>query len=159
MTSPSVRATPRPAATAPVEAVRSIARVARLLEKASGQLGLSHYRVLSSIAAGEDRASRVAQRFELGRPTISSAVDSLSKAGLVERAVVTTDQRAFELRLTEKGRQVLDAVETEMVSVLDDLYRRLPKPRSNKSPAAIDTLAALGVALDARAAARHPRRS
>lgn len=132
-----------------VEAVRTLARAARLIEKASGDLGLAHYRVLSAIAAGEDRASRVAKRFELGRPTISAAVDALTRAGLIERAVVETDQRAFELRLTQQGRATLDAVEAEMVHLFDDLLGHLASPRS-----AIETLAAVGDALDARAEER-----
>jgi DNA-binding MarR family transcriptional regulator len=130
--------------------VRSIARVARLLEKASGDLGLAHYRVLSAVAAGEDRASRVAKRFELGRPTISAAVDALVRAGLLERGAVATDQRAFELRLTERGRVVLEGVEADMVSVLDDLCGRLDSPAT-----ATRTLAWLGSALDARAVERR----
>ena len=154
---PPSPATPRhstrgdvPSLATSVEAVRSLARAARLLDKASGELGLAHYRVLSAIAGGEDRASRVAQRLQLGRPTISAAVDAMSRAGLIERAVVATDQRAFELRLTKKGKEVLDAVEAEMVHELDDLCRRLPSP-----DAAAEMLAALGDTLDARAEERH----
>lgn len=153
--SPSTRPTVVRAATArldetSVEAVRSLARAARLLEKASGDLGLAHYRVLSAIAAGEDRASRVARRFELGRPTVSAAVDALSRAGLIERAVVAADQRAYELRLTRRGEEVLAAVEAEMVHLLHDVLHRLGDPGE-----AADALAALGGALDARAEERH----
>lgn len=137
-----------------MEAVRSLARTARLLEKASGDLGLAHYRVLSAIAAGEDRASRVAERFELGRPTISAAVDALCRAGLLERTVVETDQRAFALRLTDEGRDTLETVETAMVAVLDDLCGRLRSPAT-----AATTIAALGGALDARGRERHARAS
>ena len=145
--------TAQTAQTAPsveVEAVRSLARVARLLERASGELGLAHYRVLSAIAAGEGRASRVARRFELGRPTISAAVDALSRAELIERSVAKTDQRAFDLALTRKGQDVLDAVEAEMVAVLEDLCGRLAS-----SAGATATLAALVDALDARAEDGH----
>jgi DNA-binding MarR family transcriptional regulator len=134
-----------------VEAVRSLARTARLLERASGDLGLAHYRVLSAIAAGDDRASRVAERFELGRPTISAAVDALCRAGLIERTVVATDQRGFALRLTERGRDTLASVETTMVDVVEDLCRRLPSPS-----AVVTAVAALGGALDARGRERHP---
>jgi DNA-binding MarR family transcriptional regulator len=135
--------------------VRSLARAARLLERASGTLGLAHYRVLCAIAAGEDRASRLARRFELGRPTISAAVDALCREGLVERSVATTDQRAFDLALTSEGRAVLDAVEQAMVDVLEDLCSRLPS--SAEALGVLGTLGALGAALDARAAALDAR--
>jgi DNA-binding MarR family transcriptional regulator len=137
-----------------VEAVRSLARAARLIERASGDVGLAHYRVLSAIAAGEDRASRVAERFELGRPTVSAAVDALCRAGLIERAPVATDQRAVALQLTSKGKGALEEVEAEMARVLDELCRRLPGGAADQ---ALTTMAALGEALDARAAVRHAR--
>ncbi|MGH9921071.1 MAG: MarR family winged helix-turn-helix transcriptional regulator [Nitrososphaerales archaeon] len=145
----SKNATRRPTDTE-VEAVRSLARAARLLERASGDLGLAHYRVLSAIAGGEDRASRVAERFELGRPTVSAAVDVLCRGGLIERVEVATDQRAVELRLTRRGRDTLEAVETEMVRIIDDLCGRFPS-----LAAAPDVLATLGQALDARTDERH----
>lgn len=141
-----------PPASSAVEAVRSLARIARILERASGGLGLAHYRVLSAIAAGEERASRVAARFELGRPTISAAVDALRRAGLIERAAVATDQRAFALRLTPQGWQLLERVEAEMVRVVDELCRRVASAGLANDP--VDVLAALGEALDARAAER-----
>lgn len=139
---------------ASVEAVRSLARAARLLEKASGALGLAQYRVLSALAGGEDRASKLAERFELGRPSVSSAVDALTRAGLVERSPVIADQRAVALRLTPEGLATLEAVEAELVRVVDDLCSRLPTPHES-----VATLAALGDALDARADERHARRA
>lgn len=132
-----------------IEAVRSLARASRLIERATGDLGLAHYRVLSAVASGEDRASRVAERFELGRPTISAAVEGLCREGLLERTGVAGDQRAFELRLTQKGKNALQGVETEMVRALDDLCHHLPRPLET-----LDALASLGAALDARASDR-----
>ncbi len=154
---------------AAVEAVRSVARVARILERASGELGLAHYRVLSAIAAGEERASRVAARFELGRPTVSASVDALCRAGLIERAAVENDQRAFALRLTAHGQETLQRVETEMVAVLEELCRHSAPVGSTTGPddppvpedptqtgSPVDLLAALGKALDARAERNAP---
>jgi DNA-binding MarR family transcriptional regulator len=54
----------------------------------SSELNMVHYRVLSAIASGEDRASRVAERLELGRPAISAAVDALCRAGYLVRGEV-----------------------------------------------------------------------
>lgn len=152
-TSPATSRSTATTSAAAVEAVRSVARVARILERASGELGLAHYRVLSAIAAGEDRASRVAERFELGRPTVSAAVDALRRAGLIERTEVAKDQRAFALRLTQSGWETLERVEAEMVRVLGDLCRRLPSAGPAGDP--LDVLAALGDALDARARERR----
>jgi DNA-binding MarR family transcriptional regulator len=156
-TSPPAARSPAATPASAVEAVRSLARASRILERASGELGLAHYRVLSAIAAGEDRASRVAERFELGRPTISAAVDALRRAGLIERAEVEADQRAFALRLTPSGRETLGRVETEMVRVLEELCGRL-SCAFPPGTGALDVLAALGGALDARAQEHHAPR-
>lgn len=128
-----------------IEAVRSLARAARLLERATGELGLAQYRVLSAIAGGDQRASRVAERFELGRPTVSAAVHVLCRDKLLVRAEARDDQRAVDLALTPQGRALLQRVEREMVRTFDDLCLRAKEPSEITR-----ALAALGEALDAR---------
>src|ERR1700722_4197232 len=96
-----------PAAAGPIiEAVRALSRVSRLLERASGELSLSHYRVLSAIASGDQRASRVAARLAVGKPTISASVESLCQRGLLARSAVDGDHRAAALHLTAAGEAV-----------------------------------------------------
>jgi DNA-binding MarR family transcriptional regulator len=135
------------------ESVRALARAARVLERASADLSMAHYRVLSSVAAGQDRASRVAEQLGLGRPTVSAAVDALCRDGLLTRADVEADQRAVSLRLTSTGAQVLEGVEGEMVRRLDDLCDRTPDPAQVRQ-----VLVWLGTALDERQAERLTRR-
>ena len=86
-----------------VAAVRAVARLARVLERASGDLSMAHYRVLAAVADGDERASRVAARLALGKPTISASVDALCRHGLLTREDVEHDQRATTLRLTDAG--------------------------------------------------------
>jgi DNA-binding MarR family transcriptional regulator len=109
-----------------VEAVRALARASRILERASPELSLAHYRVLAAVAAGDERASRVARRLAVGKPTISAAVDALWRRGLLERLGVAGDQRAAALRLTAEGERLLERVEAEMVRRIDDLCGRTP---------------------------------
>lgn len=104
---------------------------------------MAHYRVLASVAAGEERASRVAERLELGRPAISSAVEALCADGLIERLEVEGDQRAFHLRVTRRGSDVLDRVEGEMTSALSQLCARL-----NNGESVLASLGALELAVD-----------
>ena len=132
-----------------VEAVRALARASRLLERATGDLGMAQYRVLSAIGSGEARASRVARRFELGKPTVSAAVDALCREGLLERKEATDDQRAVELALTPAGRARLAATEAEMVRVLEDLCSRAGPGRP-----VLGALADLGRAIDEMQAER-----
>lgn len=127
----------------PIEAVRALARIARLLERNTGELSLAHYRVLSAVAGGSDRASRMAARLALGKPTISAAVDALCRRGLLSRQSVAGDQRATALRITAAGTQALSAVEDSIVARLGPVITRTPDPGR-----VVESLTWLGAALD-----------
>jgi DNA-binding MarR family transcriptional regulator len=114
-----------------------------MLEAASGDLSLAHYRVLSAIASGEERASLVASRLALGKPAVSAAVDSLCKRGLLERLEVAADGRAVALSLTAQGATVLEQAETEMTRRVTNLCARTDDPDRM-----LDSLAGLGLAMD-----------
>lgn len=136
-----------------VEAVRALARASRVLERASGELSLAHYRVLSAIASGDERASRVANRLAIGKPTVSAAVDSLAQRGLLARTGVDADQRVAALHLTPEGEAVLSRVEAEMIRRIDDLGVRTPN-----SAQLMESLAWLGAAIDDMHAQRAAER-
>ena len=148
MASPNADPTPG-ADPSMVDAVRALARLARILERASSHLSLSQYRVLSAVASGDERATRVAQRLEVGKPTISAAVEALCRSGYLDRSVETRDQRAMSLRVTASGRRVLDQVEAEMVRRIEDLCARTPDGGQVEQ-----SLIWIGLALDAMAAER-----
>ena len=134
----------------PVDAVRSLARLARLLEAASDELNPAHYRVLAAIASGDQRASRVADRLALGKPTVSAAVAALTERGLLSRGDDVRDRRAEALALTDAGEAVLGRVEAVRVARLDELCVRMPA-----SVRALDALVELGKAVEEMRAARH----
>jgi DNA-binding MarR family transcriptional regulator len=126
-----------------VEAVRALARASRVLERVTGELNLAHYRVLAAIASGDERASRIADRLALGKPTISANVETLCQRGLLVRGTAADDQRAAVLRLTDDGRELLAKVETAMTDWLDGLRARTPGGEQ-----LIDSLVWLGTAID-----------
>jgi len=86
--------------------------------------------VLSAIAEGSERASRVADRLTLGRPTVSAAVESLTKRGLLLREDAAEDRRATTLTLTPAGEEALAAVDREMLGYPRRPAR--PHPRSGR---------------------------
>jgi DNA-binding MarR family transcriptional regulator len=135
-----------------VEAVRSLARASSVLERVSGELSLAHYRVLSAVASGDERASRIARKLSVGKPTVSAAVEALGHRGLLVRVAVPDDQRAAALQLTEEGAALLERVETAMIGRLVALGALTPDATT-----LMTSLAWLGAALDARAAAREDR--
>jgi DNA-binding MarR family transcriptional regulator len=124
----------------------------RILERASGELNLAHYRVLSAVASGEERASRVAQRLALGKPTVSAAVEALSHRGLLDRRTASGDQRAIVLQLTREGEELLERAEADMVGVLERLLAG-----TQDEDQVFATLARLGTAMD-RQATEHRQR-
>ena len=132
-----------------VDAVRALARVARLLEKAAGDLSLAHYRILSAVAGGDARASRIAARLALGKPAVSTAVETLCQRGLLVREDHIGDQRVVDLRLTREGAARLRAVEADMTRWLDALGARTPD-----ADAVLDALVRLGDAIEHVAATR-----
>jgi DNA-binding MarR family transcriptional regulator len=136
-----------------VEAVRALARASRVLERASGELSLAHYRVLSAVASGDERASRVASRLAIGKPTISAAVDTLCQRGLLLRSQVDGDQRAASLRVTPDGVALLARVEAEMIRRIEDLCARTPDGTQ-----LIRSLVWLGAAIDETQAERAGER-
>src|SRR5258708_26415046 len=89
-------------------AVRTLARVARLLERACVDLSLPQYRVLFHLSQGEERASQLAERLPLAKPTITAAVAGLLERGLLQRPEAVGDPRATQPRPTPAGRQALD---------------------------------------------------
>jgi DNA-binding MarR family transcriptional regulator len=114
-----------------------------MLERASGELSLSQYRVLASIASGDERASRIAARLALGKPTVSATVESLRHRGLLSRSGVDDDQRAAALKLTTEGKAALETAEQSMLERLVELVDRTPDPA-----AVVRALAALDAAID-----------
>ncbi|MGA8207531.1 MAG: MarR family winged helix-turn-helix transcriptional regulator [Candidatus Dormiibacterota bacterium] len=131
-------------------AVETLSRLARILERASGELSLSHYRVLAMVAAGDGRASRLAGRLALGKPAISAAVESLVSRGLLSRSGSDPDRRAIRLQITAKGIKALTTAESLMCLALDDLLRHATNPR-----AILAVISDLSLALDRRQAARE----
>jgi DNA-binding MarR family transcriptional regulator len=133
-----------------VEAVRALARASRLLERASGELNLAHYRVLSAVASGDQRASRVAARLAIGKPTISATVDTLCQRGLLVRGRVDGDHRAAALQLTTDGEALLQRAESAMVERVVELCAR-----AHDGDELLHALVGMGAAIDQVTAERH----
>jgi len=127
----------------------TLARLARVLERGCGDLTLAQYRILALVADGEERASDLAGRLALARPTVSATVDTLVERGLVDRAVVADDRRSLRLSATSAGRRVLRDSERSMRERLDTLLAHV-----DDVAVVEQALARLGDALDARRSER-----
>jgi long-chain acyl-CoA synthetase len=132
-------------------AARALALAARSLERAATDcdLSLPQYRVLSLVAAGDERSSLLADRLALAKPTITAVVDGLVERGFIERTSVEGDRRSIRISLTKTGQQALRGVERAMADVLDRVFAE-----ARDRPALIAALADLDDALAARMRAR-----
>lgn len=110
-----------------------------------GVLSLSDYRMLTAVAGGEARASRLAQRLAVGKPTVSASVDSLVRRGLLERQGRSTDQRAIELRITAEGDRLRRDAESVLCELVGDVTARTADPEVT-----LAALAAVGAAIEER---------
>lgn len=102
---------------------RALARLSRLLEQTAQSSGLSssQYRVLLFVARRPSRASELATRMDIRRPTLSSIVNGLERLGLVRRYRAQEDGRGVRLDLTDAGRAALEQVECDLEERLGGL--------------------------------------
>ncbi len=103
--------------------------------------------MLAAIASGDERASRIAAKLALGKPTISASVESLRKRGLLASSGVEGDQRASALQITPEGKRWLSDVETAMAAWLVDVCARTPDPGQT-----LQALVSMGEAIEQMAA-------
>jgi DNA-binding MarR family transcriptional regulator len=129
---------------------RTLARLARVLERACCELTLSQYRVLALVARGDERASKLAGRLALAKPTITAAVDALVEHGLVSRSGVEGDRRGVRLAVTAEGQAALARAEAAMAERLGPLISGCAHPGL-----VVQAVSELEQALDARLEARR----
>ena len=128
------------------QGIRLLARLARVAEQACQSTGISlpQYRLLVSASGGGQRASELAARVAVSRPTLTSLVDGLEQAGLLRRQPVPTDRRGIELVPTPAG---LDAVERADAALTKRMLE-LVAPESADQVQVRGLVEALGAALD-----------
>jgi DNA-binding MarR family transcriptional regulator len=126
------------------QGIRLLARLARVAEQACQSTGISlpQYRLLVSVSGAPQRASELAARVGVSRPTLTSLVDGLEHADLLRRQPVPTDRRGIQLVPTPQG---LEAVERADAA----LTKRMLELVAPESAALVgDVVRALGAALD-----------
>lgn len=129
-------------------AVRTLARLSRVLERGGGDLTLPQFRLLAMVERGQ-RASFLAGKLAVAKPTVTALVDGLVERGYVSRSQEADDRRATHITLTPAGRRALKAAEAAMAERMHDLLAH-----TADRPAVLRAFADLGGALDAALDAR-----
>ncbi len=124
--------------------IRLLARLARVAEQACQATGISlpQYRLLVSISGQPQRASELAARVGVSRPALTSLVNGLAQAGLLQRVPVPNDRRGIQLVVTDAGCAALAQAD----DALTERMLQLIPPEAADSVRAV--VAHLGAALD-----------
>jgi DNA-binding MarR family transcriptional regulator len=112
------------------DAVRTLARLSRLLERSAGELSLAQFRLLAMVDDGGDRASWLADRLALAKPTITALVDGLVDRCYLTRTADVGDRRVTRIAMTQRGRRALVAAEAAMAERLGEVLALTDEPAS-----------------------------
>ena len=116
---------------------------ARVLERALDDMTLPQFRVLTLIASSPERASRLAERAAMSRPSLTGLLDGLEARGWVQRVEVEGDRRGVSLEVTAQGSAALKQAERAMTQELEQVLRASAGDRAR----VVDGLDALGRAI------------
>ena len=78
------------------------------MERALEHMTLPQFRVLTLVATAPERASRLADRAAVTRPSLTGILDGLVGRGWVERSDVDGDRRGVTLTITAAGQKAYD---------------------------------------------------
>ncbi|MEO7564477.1 MAG: MarR family transcriptional regulator [Sphingomicrobium sp.] len=79
-----------------------------IIDSAAARMDRAHRRLLSAIESAEPATlGEIAKAVSRGAPAVSRSIDSLVRAGLVNRAPDPDNRRRLALRLTKAGRDEL----------------------------------------------------
>lgn len=132
----SRKGTPAPAAPADtgtdlglVDALAQLSfLVHNTLAEIAGQHGLSiiQMRLLGVLRDRQPTMNALGRHLGLDKSSIGGLVDRAQRRDLVTRTVSATDRRAFQVSITDAGRQVADRVAAQFTERIETFVARLP---------------------------------
>jgi DNA-binding MarR family transcriptional regulator len=108
-----------------------------------GRFGIDipQWRVLATLSSGDGRTAKaIVASTRTHKSTISRAVETLEKRGLIEAAQSTDDKRAYRLRLTAQGRKLFRELEPLVLDYERKLMDRLGEKDGRRLEKAISAL-------------------
>ncbi|MGB3484965.1 MAG: MarR family transcriptional regulator [Mycobacterium sp.] len=104
-----------------------VARLNRLAtQRTQLPLPWAQARLLSTVEdRGEARISDLAELDHCSQPTMTTQVRRLEDVGLVTRTADPGDARAVLIRITERGREVLEQARVDRAAVIDPVLAQL----------------------------------
>src|ERR1035438_5155384 len=103
------------------DAVLTVMRLVRTLERVDSGLTPQQYRILKMAGAGGERSARLAERLAVAKPTLTATADGLVAAGYAQREAEAGDRRVVRLCLTAAGRAALERADAAYADWLGPL--------------------------------------
>ena len=100
-------------------------------------ISLPQYRLLVAVSGSSQRASELAERVGVSRPTLTSLVDGLERNALLVRKRVATDRRGVRLEPTEAGLEAMDRAESALNGRIGALINPEHAATANEIAAAV----------------------
>jgi DNA-binding MarR family transcriptional regulator len=110
------------------QAVLTLLRLYRALERVSPELTPQQYRILKLAGAGGERSARLAERLAVAKPTLTAIADGLVAAGFARRDAEPGDRRVVRLCLTEAGHAAVGRADQAYQCWLSQLLARAGDP-------------------------------
>jgi DNA-binding MarR family transcriptional regulator len=127
---------------------RALRRGARVADPAN-PLAVAQLEVLAVLSENPGtRPGQLARTLHMRPNTVTTIVKALTAEGLVSRVTAETDRRAFELSVTEAGRQAVVQWQATNAAVLHLALSTLPARQRRALDAAVPALSALASAVD-----------
>lgn len=117
-----------PAQLRSTQAVLTVLRLYRTLERVSPELTPQQYRILKLAGAGGERSARLAERLAVARPTLTAIADGLVAAGFARRDAEPGDRRVVRLCLTEAGHAAVDRADEAYEWWMGQLLAHVSQP-------------------------------
>jgi DNA-binding MarR family transcriptional regulator len=110
------------------DAVLTVMRLVRTLERVDSGLTPQQYRILKMAGAGGERSARLAERLAVAKPTLTATADGLVAAGLAHREAEPGDRRVVRLCLTQAGEAAVTRADAAYCGWLAELLDAAGKP-------------------------------
>ncbi|MGI8448479.1 MAG: MarR family winged helix-turn-helix transcriptional regulator [Streptosporangiaceae bacterium] len=112
--------------------VDGLAQLSFLVQNALAQIAAQHNlsiiqtRLLGVLRDREPTMNALGRLLALDKSSISGLVDRAQRRGLVTRSVSATDRRAFQVSITESGRQLVEQVAASFTGRVETFTVGLP---------------------------------
>jgi DNA-binding MarR family transcriptional regulator len=90
------------------------------------ELSIIQVRLLGILRDRKPTMNALGRHLGLDKSSVSGLVDRAQRRGLVDRTVSTTDRRAFQVSITDTGRQLVQQVAAGFTARIETLVAGLP---------------------------------